>query len=378
MAPLLLKRQPVAVWVISCITSQCVLSAFGAEPLALPPDISLWDKSLNLRVGLGYKDNLLLSDLNHEESPFVSTEVEATLLRLPVDGTQVLAFVSAEDTRYWNGHRLPKEQLFFGQVQVKREFARDWNFGLTAQAIYNDTVFDASITETNLTPVPAVSYSFKAAPFLRRDFGKKYWVELEFGVNRQYFTESLDDYWEIGPKITVGRNYGNRSSIAFSYLFNQRSYDDRTPVNLDQSPVPGKTLEYWRHELELAIQHNWDKERRWRMTTGVGWEYNEDNGSGYFNYFHYRVYQQVRYVAKLWELKAQARFNPYYYPNQFATTDSSDKRYKNILTLNLRGERKLTQKIKLFAEYEYEQAYSNETLSEYQANRVIGGIDWEF
>src|SRR5205807_660447 len=140
------------------------------------PGISVWDKTLNLRVGLGYKDNLLLSEINREASPFVTGALEASLLRLPIDGTQVLAFISGEDTRYWEGHRLPKEQLIFGQAQIKRQLPADWTIGITLQSVYHDTVFDASITETNLTPVRAKGYSFKAAPSVRREFLKKNWV----------------------------------------------------------------------------------------------------------------------------------------------------------------------------------------------------------
>lgn len=378
MARLPLKRTQFAVLFV-CLLLCCILPTVAADPVELPPDISLWDKSLNVRAGLGYNDNLLLSDVNHEESPFVTTGIEATLLRLPVDGTEVSVFLSGEDTRFWNGHKLSKEELVFGQGQIKREFAADWNASFTLQANYIDTVLDASITETNLTPVLAEGYGFKGGPSLRRDFLKKYWAEIEFNVTRQFFAgPSLDDYWEFGPKLTLGRNYGNRSSIALSYQFNQRSYDDRTPVNADFTSETGKTLEYSRHELELAVRHNWDPQRRWRTITSFGWEFSEDNGSGYFNYYHYRFSQQVRYVAKMWEVKGQTTLNIYTYPNQLATSDSNDERYKTILVVNLRGERKLTQKVKLFAEYQYEQAFSNQTIGEYKANKVTGGIDWEF
>ena len=363
---------------LSCLLASGVGFAADPETLTLPPGLSLWDESFNVRVGLGYNDNLLLSEVNQEESPFVTIGLEATLLRLPLDGTQVVVFLSGEDTRYWHGHGLPKDQLVFGQAQVKKQFAGEWNAGLTLQSTYTDTVFDASITETNLTPVPARGYSFRGAPSLRREFLKKYWVELEFGVSRQYFDAPLDDYWEFGPKLTLGKNYGNQSTLALSYQFNQRSYDDRTPLNSDLSPEVGQTLEYSRHGVELALRHNWDEHRRWRTLTSVVGEFNRDNGSGYFDYFSYRLTQQVRYVAKMWEAKVQAKFSYYDYPNQFVGTDTHSKRYLSNLRLNLRGERKLAQKIKLFAEYEYERSFSNETVSEYQVNKVTGGIDWEF
>src|SRR5262245_42952378 len=82
----------------------------------LPPDISLWDKSVNLRAGAGYKDNLLLSAVTKEKSVFSVVAADLSIFRLPIDGPQVNIFVSYEDTRYWEGRLLDKEQFLASQV----------------------------------------------------------------------------------------------------------------------------------------------------------------------------------------------------------------------------------------------------------------------
>lgn len=356
----------------------------GAENLQLPPGLSVWDKSLNVRVAFGYKDNLLLSDQQREASPFLASALEVTLLRLPVDGREFHLFLSGEDIRYSQGRRVDKEQFAFGQMQFKQQFAGDWTAGITLRSVYQDAVFDASLTETNLFPLRVKGYSFTATPSLQYDFLNHYWLETGFGLTRQVFGESenaeggLDDYWEGGPKVTLGRNYGRRSSLGLSYGFNRRSYDTRAPLNPDFSVMAGATLEYERHEVELALRHNWGQARHWRSVTSLGWDLSRDNGSGFFDYTRHRFSQQLRYVADAWEAKAQARVNYYEYPNQTVSSADLSPRQRTDLAFSLRGERKLGPKIKVYVEYEYGRALSNQTVSQYQANKVTGGIDWEF
>src|SRR5688500_7935429 len=60
-----------------------------------------WDWELYLRGGGGYKDNVLLSDINKESSVFTLTEVEAFVFRLPGDdGWEVTGLAAFEDRRF--------------------------------------------------------------------------------------------------------------------------------------------------------------------------------------------------------------------------------------------------------------------------------------
>jgi hypothetical protein len=59
--------------------------------------------------------------------------------------------------------------------------------------------------------------------------------------------------------------------------------------------IAQSSLEFNRNEFDLAVRNNWDHKRRWRTTTKLGFELNEDNGSGYFDYKRYYVAQQLRF-----------------------------------------------------------------------------------
>jgi hypothetical protein len=339
--------------------------------------LSVWDKSVNLRFGGGYKDNLLLSNVRTIASGFVATGIDLMVVRLPTDGAQFVFFLNGEDIRYLEGGPVDKEQTLIAVSQVKKDFAENWTVGLEAQYIYQDQVVDASTTETNQT-VLAQGNGFSVRPTIRRDFSKNTWLELGLGVNRQYFKAPLDDYWEGGPKLTLGHEYGNRSEWTLSYDLIRRAYDNREQLTKDGISIAQSSLEFTRNEFDLTVRNNWDHKRRWRTTTKIGFELNEDNGSGYFDYKRYYVAQQLRFLTSKWELQGRIKFNYYDYAIQTVNDINPATRNRTGVILNLRGDRQLTKAIKLYGVFEHERVLSNRTTDQYRVNVVSGGVDWEF
>jgi hypothetical protein len=118
--------------------------------------------------------------------------------------------------------------------------------------------------------------------------------------------------------------------------------------------------------------------RRWRTTTRLGAQFNQDNGPGYFDYWLYRASQQVRYVAETWELKAQARLNYYDYLAQPVSSTDPSIRHKTLFIASLRGEKQLSRRLKLFADLEFEQSLSNLDTDQYRVRTASAGLDWQF
>jgi hypothetical protein len=352
-----------------------------ADTNALPfelPDLPLWDHTFNLRLGAGYKDNLLLNRDATESSYLLATTVESLLLRLPVDGRQFTFFLTAEDLRYPEGDQVTKEQFVLARAQGKLEFNDGWQGGLALDYLYQDQVFDVSATETNTQPLPLVGHQVSLRPSLRRQLPRHHWLEGEFLVQRQWFDAPVDDYWESGPKFTAGRNYGHRSTISCSYLFGWRQHDSRAPLALDGTAIPGAELEFRRHDLELSSRHNWDSRRRWRTATRLNYQRNEDNGSGYFDYRLYKFSHQLRYVTPGWELRGQVRISHYDFLKQTASASDPAAREKTLGAASLHAERKLTERLRLFADYEFERSVANRSLDEYRVHKILAGVDCEF
>jgi hypothetical protein len=348
-----------------------------AEEVDSLTEPSIWDRTFDLRFGSGFKDNLLLSHRSQERSAFLSSGLDIIILRLPVDGTQFYFFLSGEDIRYLSGKLVDKEQSLIAISQLKKNFAENWQGGMEFQYLYQDQVVDVSTTE-RVGTVLAQGNAFTGRPLLRRTLSKAFWAEMDFSLTRQYFKEPLDDFWEGGPRMSLGTEYGQKSELTLSYQIRRRGYDHREQVAADGALIPNTSLEFDTQETSLSWRHNWDKERRWRSSTKVAFESNQDNGSGYFDYQKYQVAEQLRYRATTWELQGQIRLNHYDYPVQKVGPIDPAKRNQTGFVLTLHGSKNLTKKLKLFANYEHESIISNRPSDEYDVNVISAGIDREF
>ncbi len=345
------------------------------EELKLP---SFWVKSFDLRAWSGYKDNVLLSDFNIIDSPFVAGGLDLMFYRLPVDGWEYLLLSSAEYVRYLSAPEVDQEATAIAQAQVTRTLTEDWKLGLSGDYVYFNQVLDSSAFPEVLTSVPLQGHGFTLRPSLHRNLGKGWWLELQVPGTRQLFDRFVDDYWETGPQLSFGRAYGRSSELTATYQFANRWHDTREPRDAAGLLEPGRTLQFYQHELSVAWRQHWDADRRWRTVTKVSLQRNEDNGGGYYDYWRPQISEQLRYQAKTWEIQAEARISYYHYDRQPIEDPGSPTREKTYLRFNLRAEKTLLKSLKAFVQFENEQALSNLDIDRYNANTVSAGVDWEF
>jgi hypothetical protein len=237
---------------------------------------------------------------------------------------------------------------------------------------------DLSTTETNRTAVPVLGHNFGARPGLRVDLPHALWLSVELPVTRQYLDAPLDDLWEISTRFTLGWSYGHQSEINLIYEATNRSYDNDPALQADGTPLPDTQRAFRLDDVRLVWRHYWDKNRRWRTTTKLGYRVNDDNGGGYFDYQRYTIGEQIRYRWAGWEIAAEVKYARYLYSVQTIGDPNSPKRDRSEVLFDLRCERQLFKKLRLFAQFEHEEIFSNLALEEYTVNTVSGGVSWEF
>jgi hypothetical protein len=360
------------VWIRFFLVLACA-SAFAASP----DPTSFWDQSITVRSWSGYKDNVLLGNVNVEESPLLGAGLDLMLLRLSTSGTEFYFFVSGDFIYYPDAEQAENEKTLIAQARLKKPLGAGWEIGTAMDYLFFDQVFDASTLDRELASVRALGHSVGVRPFIRKNFGRKNWFETELVLTRQQFKDLLDDYWEIGPIFTLGREFGYKSSVALSYQFFKRVSDTRSPRDLDGRLLEG-TLEDHRHEVTLAWRQHWDEKRRWRTTTKIGFERNFDNGTGYYDFLRPILSEQIRFRAGTWELRAEAKLSHYDYDLQRVSDTDPSLRAKTNLNLEFRVEKELIRNLKIFAAYEHERSISNLATDEYKVNTSFGGIEFEF
>jgi hypothetical protein len=367
-----------AFWLVGGLPLVWAGTAGAAETPASLTNLVLWDKSLDVRAGVGYKDNVLYSPGNREGSAFATAGLDLILLRLSSSGSLLSLFASGDETRYFHAPGADQEQSLITEAKLTQDFGRKWKGSFAVQYFYQNQVLDASLTDTNLSTVKAQGHNFRASPSVDRVLGQHYWAGLELGAERQLFSTPLQSYWQGGPKLILGRKWARRASLALSYSLQRRGYDHFEQIALDETPIPGTTVAFWIHRIELVWQREWDRARHWRSTTRLSYGLNRDNGPGFFDYEEYRLVEQLRYHAAPWQFEGRVGVSHYDFDRQTVGLANLSRRQRTGLTLDLRGERKLVKSLKAFVDYQYERSWSNLSFDQYQVNAVTTGVDWEF
>ena len=348
--------------------------------LSIPglPTLSLWDAVFTLQSSAGYKDNVALSATRPSGSPFVRNQAEAIVFRLPLDGLEFNAFLSGEDTRFLASDVVDKEQNALAYAQLKKTWSEAWSTSLTGQYIYQNQVVDLSTSLATPTVLAVESHTYAARFAVRRKFAERWWWELEPTLTRQDFNSPLDDYWEGGPKLSVGREYGRKSEVSVSYELSHRPYDHREQFNRAAAAIPGSELAFTQHRAQLVWKHHWDEARHWRTTAKLGYESSHDNGPGYYDFRKWQVSQQVRWSAAPWDVSITGRFADYNYPRQPVALGDPRAIKRTDFNLNLHAERSLTKRVKWFLDFDYERSLANQPATGYAVNLIHSGLSVEF
>ena len=339
----------------------------------------LWYTDINVRSGFGYKDNVTLSSGNPQGSPFWTAGGDVLVYRLPSGGWQFSGFASFDNVGYFDTSTgVDNERIATAMAQATKELGQDWKMGAGASYMFQDQVFDVSATQTSqYTNTEVLGNSVVGRWFVRKDL-KPYWVDAELSVTRQWLNAPLDSYLQTGPRLTVGRSYGQGSDVSLSYQWAWVGFDTREQVTADGFAEPGTSLRFQNHLVELTWHQGWGPKNPWHSTTRLGLSVNQDNGSGYFDFQEYRLAQQIKYKARTWEISAAGRLDYYDYPVQMVSDTDPSLRHQTLLGLTLRADKCFGKSWRVFATYAYDRSWSNLGSDAYQANTTSVNIEYRF
>jgi hypothetical protein len=210
--------------------------------------------------------------------------------------------------------------------------------------------------------------------FARKDF-KPVWLQADLSGGREFLAAPLDGFWQFGPRLTLGRSLGNESEVSVSYQWTYESFESRADVTSEGALLPGTSLRFVSQTAEANWRRLWDESKHWRTSLTLGCDVNQDNGSGYFNFTQPRLSARAEYRAKSWTVSCYALCGYYGYPVQTIGPGSTENRRKTWLTTGVHAERQVWKKLRVFADYAFEQSDSNVTTDLYYDNTVCVGFD---
>lgn len=348
------------------------------EDTSLWKESMLWDKDVVLRAGVGYKDNVLLSPNTPRGSGFVTSGLDLTLFRLPLDGWEINFTIIGDDVRYFrNPGGLKGEDLFSSNAQVQKYFGK-WRTGLEVRYNYIDQVLQELLVAGGVQAIEAKGNTLGTRPFIRHDLSTNWSIQLEAPMARDWWQSPLDASWKLGGEAVLGFSYGPHSQVSLSGGGFYIPHDEWLARDAAGNELPGRKLSVLREVAELKWEHQWDAQNHWSSTTRIGFNRNRDNGGGFFDFYRYFASQELRFHTKDWEAKGSVGWSDYDFPVQMIGTPPSPTLHLATVNAGLRLERRVYKSIRSFASFEFEQTTSDDPASEYRYKIFTGGLSWQF
>ncbi len=347
------------------------------------PKIRLWNLDASLRTSVGYRANPTYSSLatNSQDAPFWAAGGDLLVFRLPTGGWQFSSFLSYDYLSYvrLGGARdTSREQQGMAMAQLSKQLGGDWKTGVSVCSIYQDQVVDTGIIQTNGSSISEILGENVTARWFVRDDFKPWWTECDLSGTRQWLAAPLDGFWEPCLRLAAGRGYGSGGDLSLWYQWAHLGFDTREQVTADDYAEPGTHLGFQSHSTELQWQQMWDERKRWQTLTRAGFDYNLDNGSGYFNYWQYHLSEQLKYQAKTWEVSASAAGRYCAFPVQPASETDLSHHRKTVVSAEVCGRKKLGKSFTIFARFAYGCSLSNASYDNYATSTTTAGLEYRF
>ncbi len=348
----------------------------------LPPDLALplWDKSMELRTGVGWQNNVLLSDSNRKNSGFLATGGEAVALRIPLDGWQARFSMAGDDYVFWRNPGVTHEDLWVATGQVSKDWGENWKTSLLFQYTYLNQVVDLYDLVSNLhdPPLALEGHGLLLRPAVRQQLGDDWWWVGEFDGGRQFFRAPVDSFTRLGPRLILGRHWGGRTDLTLGYALQETAYDHESEANPDGTPVAGTALRTWRQQVGLTVRHYWDGARHWQTDGHLGFTDSRDEGGGYYNYREFGATAQLRWAAAGWEARGGLGLSYRAAPVQAAAVGAPEKFRVTVGTGDVRVEKALNKWCKVYGAWERTVSLTDSPEESYHANTFSAGMEWIF
>ena len=340
---------------------------------------SPWDFSSNIRVGVGYKENVTMSAFSQESSEFSMAGLDFIGVRLPMDddGFELAIFGAFDDRRYFDAPSVDFEQSVLLNTSLEKALGESWKMKTDVRYIYIDEMFDASLTEDDIGTVQVMGSQVNLEPAFQRNFIGNTWIEFKPEISRQYFADPLDDYLEIGGRISAGIDYGFRSKFSIYNEKVRRSYDTRSQRDEIGFYIPDSDLQYDRPERGVEWTHYLNSDRSVRMRTRFSIMDNEDNGVGYFGYRRERLLHDWRFKFSKFSFSAALRKALYDYAFQRSANFTS-LRQRTDRSFDVSVQYEYNEDLSFKLGFEQEAIQSNVPQDEYRYRIYSVGLDWEF
>lgn len=350
-----------------------------AELAALLAAQPKWGVSTALNASYGYKDNLLLSFADREQSAFARGSVELLLLRVPDGAFEYSFFGQADRTRYFSAQTVDHDAKVWVRMEPGYRLSESLKLSLPVTGYYYDEVFDVSDTQVERLVAELKAKGLLAGPVLRWDLTSAWWMEAQATGQRERYDDGANDARIGEGALRVGWSRGERLELRLTGAERWRDFDRRNQYSSSGVEQPRTALKIAEREAEARMDLRGGPDRRWRSITRASVLHYADNGSGYFNYREKKMAQEIEWRREPWFVRAGASAGRLDFEVQRVGLGiDPPARLKDKFSADLHVERALDVHWTIFAGYSWERSRSNDRLASYTVNEGLLGVRWSW
>ncbi len=354
------------------------------EFLELMLEPPAWLVLPSVRVGGGYRDNVLLAEVGRQGGWFTTWGFD-TLFASPPDSTTVFhLLLTADHHRFYPSDRFSDEFFGFANTRLETKVAPASTFLLGADVYYVRQRVDITtveILEAGRDPLAIDMIGGGATGRLgwRQEICEAFSATAGYAAGWHDFRSPLEDYRELGPKIELAWNPRPGVDAALALEHVRRNYDGRAAREASGETIEGSSLRFDLWRADLTGRRHWRFDHgRFTAAPRLGVEVNRDNGGRYFDYVRWRAGQRIEYAPGPWRFAARGGISYFEYDRQTAGNGRDSPRRRWPWEWEIEMSRKLTETARAHVRFEREGASGNQAVGRYRVNTVQTGVQWEF
>lgn len=350
-----------------------------ADLAALLANQPIWSTSVSVDTAWGYKDNLLLSAVDGEESGLVRGSIEILLLRLGRGRFEYSFYTQAMRTRYVSGDVVDHDATAWILSEAGYRLSETLKISVPVTGYYYDQVFDTSETELRRDVAELKVSGVIIGPMLRWTFHPAAWLETQVGGERKLYRDGFNNS-SIGDfAFRMGWKRGERFKMRVAGIERQRRFDQRTQYSSAGRELIGTELQVREREGELRFDWTLDRAGEWTTGMRFGLLRYMDNGSGYFGHERRQVATEVEWENERWLFRLGGTAGRIDFEVQTVGVGVDlPARLADDYSAELRLERVLNSRWTVFSAYNWERRRSNDPIASYRMNEGLLGVRWNW
>ncbi|MBK1877916.1 hypothetical protein [Pelagicoccus mobilis] len=335
----------------------------------------LWEMDASLAGGVGWKENVLLSEEGGVDSFYSS--VEGDLFGFGTEGNgwpELVALLYGEYKYCDDVPGIDAETLALLQTSATSSLSERWKVAARFDGIYTEQAFDASVNDFETDAALMRTWRPELGVSLMRESsrGDELRIDLLRGYSR--YGQESEDYDDYTGSVAYLAEVGRNGEMHVSLTGYREDYEERlerlSVGSLVDAPLLEVTGLFGMGEWRYAFSDGFLK----RTVTRASFESEDDALGDYYERERWQLRQSVDLAYLGWDVRLSVSYEEVDYAERLVSILSEETRSDEAWRWDVEGVRRLKSGLEFFFRYQGADKQSNGTGFSYQTSGAMFGF----